>query len=197
MYPYLGGSEPMQRSLIPFDDTDPFYTTENFLNAITANMVITAGPEQIDSPYHESWILERIAMIQTALITPAQPRYSHLPLEKKELAIALIEFQKTFDNQQWQRQVKLLLESITRACGVQIKTLALRIEQLTRKAYVNNAPDMRNSQMNDALVKALDPLLARIPPKKIAQIHCVETRVSYCTNSRNNISNRYHKNTHR
>ena len=83
---------------------------------------------------------------------------------KKELAIALSEFQKTFDNQQSQKQVKLLLESITRASGVQIKTLALRIEQLTRKAYVINAPDMRNSQMNDALVKALDPLLARIPP---------------------------------
>ena len=74
----------MQRSLIPFDDTDPFYTTENFLNAITANMVMTAGPEQIDSPYHESWILKRITMIQTALIAPAQPWYSHLPLKIKK-----------------------------------------------------------------------------------------------------------------
>ena len=39
---------------------------------------------------------------------------------------------------------------------------------MTRKAYVNNAPDMRNAQMNDALVKALDPQLARIELKKIA-----------------------------
>ena len=39
---------------------------------------------------------------------------------------------------------------------------------MTRKAYVNNAPDMRNEQMNDALVKALDPQLARIALKKIA-----------------------------
>ena len=39
---------------------------------------------------------------------------------------------------------------------------------MTRKAYVNNAPDMRNAQMNDALVKALDPQLARIALKKIA-----------------------------
>ena len=78
------------------------------------------------------------------------------------------EFQKTFDNQQSQTQAKLLLESITRLSGEQIKTLALHIEQMTRKSYNNNAPDMRNAQMNDAFVKALDPLLARIALKKIA-----------------------------
>ena len=72
MYPCLGGSVPMQQSLRPFDGTDPTYTTEDFLNAITANMVMTAGPEQTDSPYHAAWILKRIAMIQTALIGPAQ-----------------------------------------------------------------------------------------------------------------------------
>ena len=84
------------------------------------------------------------------------------------MASLCCEFQKTFDNQQSQTQATLLLESITRASGEQIKTLALRIEQLTRKAYFNNTPDMRNAQMNDALVKALDPQLARIALKKIA-----------------------------
>ena len=39
---------------------------------------------------------------------------------------------------------------------------------MTRKAYVNNSPDMQNAQMNDALVKALDPQLARIALKKFA-----------------------------
>ena len=39
---------------------------------------------------------------------------------------------------------------------------------MTRKAYVNNAPDMRNAKMNDALLKALDPQLARIALKKTA-----------------------------
>ena len=71
MYPYLGGSVPMQQSLRPFDGTDSTYTTEDFLNAITANMVMTARAEQSDSPFHEVWILKRIAMIQTALIEPA------------------------------------------------------------------------------------------------------------------------------
>ena len=130
-------------------------------------MAMTAGPEQTDSRFHEAWILKRIAMIQTALIGPAQQWYPHLPLDiKKNWQAFCREFQKTFDNRQSQPQAKLLFESITRASGEQIKTL--RIEQMSLKAYVNNAPDMRNAQMNDALVKALDPQLARIALKKIA-----------------------------
>ena len=43
-----------------------------------------------------------------------------------------------------------------------------RIEQMTQKAYVNNAPDMRNVQLNEGLVDALDPQLARILEKKVA-----------------------------
>ena len=159
----------MQQSLRPFDGSDTIYTTEDFLNATRANMVMTAGPEQTDSPFDEAWILKRITMIQTALIGQAQQWYSHHALDtKKNWQAFCRQFQKTFDNQQSQTQAKLLLESITRASGEKIRTLALRIEQMTQKAYVNNAPDMRNAQMNDALIKALDPQLARIAPKKIA-----------------------------
>ena len=39
---------------------------------------------------------------------------------------------------------------------------------MTRKPYVNNAPDMRSAQMNDAIFEALGPHLARIALKKIA-----------------------------
>ena len=42
---------------------------------------------------------------------------------------------------------------------------------MTRKAYINNAPDIRNAQMDDALFKALDPQLARIALKKIFANH--------------------------
>ena len=114
-------------------------------------------------------MLKRIAMIQTALIGPAQQWYSHVPLDIKKIWRAFCrEFQKTFDNQHSQTQAMLLLESITRALGEQIKTLAFRTEEMNQKEYVNNAPNMRNAQMNDALVKALDPQLARIALKKIA-----------------------------
>ena len=54
---YLGGSVPMQNSLRLFHGTDPTYTTEDFLMVITAKMVMTAQPEQTDSPYHEELIL--------------------------------------------------------------------------------------------------------------------------------------------
>ena len=100
IYPYLGGSVPIQQSLGPFDGTDPTYTTEDFLNAITANMVMTAVPEQTDSLFHEACNLKRNAMIQVAIIGPAQQWYSHLPLDiKKNWQAFCREFQKTFDNQ--------------------------------------------------------------------------------------------------
>ena len=80
----------MQQSLRPFDGTEPTQTTEDFLNAITANMVMRAEPEQTDSIYHEIWILTRIAIIQTALNGPEQQWYSQLPLNiKKKLARSL------------------------------------------------------------------------------------------------------------
>ena len=48
----------MQQFLRLFDGTDPIYTREEFLNAIISNMVMTAGPEQNDSLFHEAWILK-------------------------------------------------------------------------------------------------------------------------------------------
>ena len=88
--------------------------------------------------------------------------------------------------------MKLLLQSITRISVEQIKTIAFRIEQMNQIAYVKNAPDMRKAQMNDALVKTLDPQLARIALKK--QLHWNQTFHSI---SRKNTSRRYHKYTHR
>ena len=84
IYLYLGDSLPMQQLIRPFDGTDPTYSTEDSLNAITASMVMTAGTEQIESPYNRAWNLKRIALIQTALISPAQQWYSYLPLEIKK-----------------------------------------------------------------------------------------------------------------
>ena len=81
-------------------------------------------------------LAKRIAMIETALIGPARQWYSHLPLDiKKNFQGFCRDFQKTndFDNQESQTQAKLLLESIARASGEQIKTLTLRIGQWLEK----------------------------------------------------------------
>ena len=40
----------MQKCLQPFGGIDPTYTTEDFLKAIAANLVMAAVPEQVDSP---------------------------------------------------------------------------------------------------------------------------------------------------
>ena len=70
---------------------------------------------------------------------------------------------------------------------------------MTRKAYVNNAPDMRNAQMNDALVKALDPQLGRVALKMIAnqKFPALEPQLPFAQLVEKKTSRRYHKNTHR
>ena len=81
-------------------------------------MVMTEGPEQTDSPYHEAWILKRINMIQTSLIGPAQQWYSDLLVKtRKNWQGFCREFPKRSDNQQSQPRAKLLLDSIARASG--------------------------------------------------------------------------------
>ena len=80
-YFILAGSEPMQQSIRPFVGIEPTYTKEDFLNAIKLSLLMTAGPEQVDSPYNESWSLKQVAMLQTALIGRAQQWYSHSTLE--------------------------------------------------------------------------------------------------------------------
>ena len=160
---------------------------------------MTAGPEQTDSSFHETWILKRIVLIQTALIGPAHQWFSHLPFNsKKNWQEFCHEIQKTFDNQRSKTQVKFLLESITSASGEQIKTLALRIKQMTRKACVNTAPDMQNAQMNDALVKALDLQLAEIALEKIAnhKSTALEPQLPFAQFVEKNTPGKYYKNTH-
>ena len=70
---------------------------------------------------------------------------------------------------------------------------------MTRKAFVKNAPDMRNAQMNDALVKAINPQLVRIEFKKIANHKptALEPQFPFAQFSRKITSGRCHKNTHR
>ena len=66
----------MQQSLRSSDGTDPIFN-KVFSNAITAIMVRKAGSEQVDSEYHEEWILKRIGMIRTALKGLAQQWHSN------------------------------------------------------------------------------------------------------------------------
>ena len=89
--------------------------------------------------------------------------YSHLPHEfNMKWQSFCIEFQRSFDKQKQQPGAKIIFESIICASGEQFKTLALRIEQMARNAYVNNAPHMQNTQMIGGLDKALDRQIVQI-----------------------------------
>ena len=55
-----------------FTGTDPEYSVEDYLNAVTANLILNIGPEPIHTPLHQNWIHRRTALIQTTLDGAAQ-----------------------------------------------------------------------------------------------------------------------------
>ena len=69
--------------MMVFTGTDPEYSVEDYLNAVTANLILNIGPEPINTPLHQNWIHRRTALIQTTLDGAAQKWFSVLPIEKK------------------------------------------------------------------------------------------------------------------
>ena len=85
MNPYLmgGSSITSNKRLMVFTGTDPDYSVEDYLNAVTANLILNIGPEPINTPLHQNWIHRRTALIQTTLDGAAQKWFSVLPIEIK------------------------------------------------------------------------------------------------------------------
>ena len=52
MNPYFMGGSPIRsnKPLMVFTGTDPEYSVEDYLNAVTANLILNIGPEPINSP---------------------------------------------------------------------------------------------------------------------------------------------------
>ena len=100
MNPYLmgGSSITSNKPLMVFTGTDPEYSVEDYLNAVTANLILNIGPEPINTPLHQNWIHRRTALIQTTLNGAAQKWFSVLPLEiKSNWKRFTQEFSKMFD----------------------------------------------------------------------------------------------------
>ena len=85
MNPYLMGRSSItsNKPLMVFTDTDPEYSVEDYLNAITVNLIFIIGPEPINTPLHQNWIHRRTALIQTTLDGAAQKWFSVLPIDIK------------------------------------------------------------------------------------------------------------------
>ena len=58
MNPYLmgGSSITSNKPLMIFTGTDPEYSVEDYLSAVTANLIVNIGPVAINTPLHQNWI---------------------------------------------------------------------------------------------------------------------------------------------
>ena len=171
MNPYLmgGSSITSNKPLMVFTGTDPEYSVEDYLNAVTANLILNIGPEPINTPLHQNWIHRRTALIQTTLDGAAQKWFSVLPIEiKSNWKRFTQEFSKMFDSERNKQQQRVLCNEIRRLPNETIKQLAVRIETLVRKAYSLNTHDYKNTKMTGILMMTLTPKLRKIAIKKRA-----------------------------
>ena len=74
MIPYLmgGSSITSNKPLMVFTGTDPEYSVEDYLNAVTANLILNIEPEPLNTPLHQNWIHRRTAKSKQHLM--AQPK---------------------------------------------------------------------------------------------------------------------------
>ena len=98
-----------------FTGTDPEYSVEDYLNAVTANLILNIGPEPINTPLHQNWIHRRTALIQTTLDGAAQKWFSVLPIEiKSDWKRFTQEISKMFDSERNKQHQRVLCNEIRR-----------------------------------------------------------------------------------
>ena len=152
MNPYLmgGSSVTSNKPLMVFTGTDPEYSVEDYLNSVTANLILNIGHKPINTPLHQNWIYRRTALIQTTLDGSAQISFSVLPIEiKSDWKRFTQEFSKVFDSERNKHYQRVLCKKIQRLPNETIKQLAVRIETLVRKAFSLNTHDYKNIKMTE------------------------------------------------
>ena len=125
-----------------FTGTDSEYSVEDYLNAVTANLIWNIGTEPINTPLHQNWIHRRTALVQTTLDGTAQKWFSVLPIDiKSDLKRFTQGFSKLFNSEGNKQHQRVLCNEIRRLPNETIKQLAVRIETLVWKAYSLNTHD--------------------------------------------------------
>ena len=102
MNPYVmnGSSITSNKPLMVFTDKDPKYSAEDYLTAVTATLILTIGPEPINTPLHQNWIHRYTALLQTTLDGAAQKWFLVLPIDiKSDWKRFTQEFSKMFDSE--------------------------------------------------------------------------------------------------
>ena len=62
----------IKQTTMNFTGIDHEYSAEDYLTAVTANLILNIGPEPNNTPLHQNWIHRRKALIQTTLDGAAQ-----------------------------------------------------------------------------------------------------------------------------
>ena len=166
----MGGSSiSSNKPLMVFTGTDPEYSIEDYLIAITANLNLNVGPEPINRPLHRNWIHRRTALIQTTLDGASEKWFQFLPIENKsDWKRFTQEFSKMFDSESNKQHQRVFRNEIRRLPNETIKQLAVRIKTLVRKAYSLDTHDYKNMKMTEVLMITLTPQLRKIAIKKRA-----------------------------
>ena len=168
-YPMGGSSISSTKPQMVFTGTDPEYSVEDYLNAVTASLILNIGPEPVNIPLHQNWIHRRTALIQTTLDGAAHKRFSILPIDIiSDWKRFRHEISKLLDSERNKQHQRTLCNQIRRFPKETIKQLAVRIETLVRKAYSPNTHDYNNTKMTEALMMTLTPQLRKEAIKKRA-----------------------------
>ena len=152
-----------------FTGKDPEYSVEDYLNAVTAYLILNIGPEPINTPLHQNWIHRRTALIQITLDSAAQKWFSVLPIEvKSDWKRFTQEFSEMFDSEKNKQHRRVLCNEIRRLPNETIKQPAVRIETIVQKACSLNTQDYENTKMTERLMMLLTPQLRKTAIKKRA-----------------------------
>ena len=150
-----------------FTVTDPEYSVKDYLSAVTANWILNIGQEPIHTSLRQNWIHRRTSLIHTTIDGAAQQWFSILPIEiKSDWKRFTKEISKIFDSERNKQHQRNLFNDIRRLPKEQKKQLALRIENLVRKAYSLNTHDYKNTKMTEILMMNLTLQLC-----KVAKLH--------------------------
>ena len=105
----MGGSSiTSNKPLLVFTGTDPEYSVEDSLNAVTVNLILIRGLEPVNTPPHQNWIQRRTALIQTTLDGAAQKWFSVLPIDiKSDWKKFTQDFSKMFDSERNKQHQKV------------------------------------------------------------------------------------------
>ena len=147
MKPYLLGESSItsNKSLMVFTGTDPEYSKEDYLNAVTANQFLNIGPEPINTPLHQNWIHKRTTSIQSTVDGAAQ----------KWLKFLVIEFKSDWKNfsQEFFKQVQCSARKKTN--NIEMKQRNTNFETLVRKSNSPNTHDYKIMKMTEILMMTL------------------------------------------